>query len=222
MSEPSEHLEHLDEGRRLTDKVDELIQQGKPAQARAVLARGWEEVVPGLPLRYPVALENFSSRVARRLARSLKEDQIAGHVGRPELSLSLSGSRVPKAVVRLGDERLGDLPAEQARFLYELGTNATLYRPHLTAIRASDEGGIAAVEIELVRPEMTGCPKCGQAHDPAQVCASSSDDEAEEPEAPTAGLQEAIDVIAVEEHRSRFSVKGMLDQIEKGKKKSGR
>jgi len=215
MSEP---LEHLGEGRRLTDKVDELVQQGKPAQARAVLARGWEEAVPGLPLRYPVALESFSSRVARRLARSLKEAQIAGHAEVPELSLLLSGSRVPKAVVRLGDERLGDLPAEQARFLHDLGTKATLYQPHLTAIRASDEGSIAAVEIELVRPELTGCLKCGQTHNPEQACAPSSSAESE---AAAAGLQEAIDVIAVEEHRARFSVPDMLDQIETGKKKSG-
>lgn len=218
MTEP---LEHLEEGRRLTDKVDELVQQGKPAQARAALARGWAETVPGLPLRYPVALENFSSRVARRLARNLEEAQAAGRVESPELSLLLSGSRAPKAVVRLGEERLGDLPAEQARFLHELGPNAELYEPRLTAIRASDEGDVAAVEIELVRPEMTSCPKCSQTHDPAGVCPSGPAGESEEEsEAPPAGLQEAIDVLAVEEHRARFSVQDLLDQADTGKKKT--
>lgn len=195
------HEERLVEGRRLTEKVDEFLQQGKPLQARSVLARNWQDAVPELPLRYPIVLESVSSRFARQLARFLR----AGG-GKPELALSLTGSRVPRGSVAVSGRRLGDLPQEQAAYLQGLGESANVYEPRLMAIRLN-EGEVDSVEIEMVRPELRRCPNCDKLHGGDEalceecLAASSSrkakaaKEAASESEAPPLALHEAIDAV---------------------------
>lgn len=200
------HEERLLEGRRLTEKVDEFMQQGKPLQARSVLARNWQDSVPELPLRYPVVLESVSSRFARQLARFLR----AGGE-KPVLTLALTGSRVARGSVSVSGRRLGDLPQEQAAYLQGLGSSASVYEPRLTAIRLSSEGEVDGVEIEMVRPELRRCPNCDKLHGGEEAlcedCLSESsvrkakaaESASAESEAPPLALHEAIDTVTVQE-----------------------
>lgn len=217
MSEASEHLE---EGRRLTEKVDELVQQGKSPQARSALAKGWQDAAPELPLRYPIVLENIATRTAKYLAVVLSAAKREDHLEDPELVLELSGSRTPRASVRYKGARLGDLPSAQVQFLGEISEYAALYKPRLIAIRVSETGIIGAVEIEMVRPEAPKCPICGQEHSPGGSCEKTVS--SQEQEVPPTSLQEAIDVIVVEEHKAQFTIREMLDRIDGDKGKRSR
>lgn len=188
------------EPRWLAERVDDLLDEGKPLAARSVLGRNWQDAVPELPLRYTVVLEQVSERTTRRIARILHE-----HDPVPTLSLHLRGSRRLRVLVRVStpgsnDERLGEFSPEQAQFLHSLGERASLYRAQLTAIRAS-----GAATIELVRPELRSCSSCERLHAELHVnCAECRKlrrpkaPERVESETPALALQEALDAIALD------------------------
>jgi hypothetical protein len=200
MDEKNENTEKIEQGRRLTGRVEDLLQQGRPVEAKRALARSWQDVAPELPLRWTLLLERVSRRAVLRIARELSSD-----VNAPALELQLRGSRVPRAAVLAGGERLGQLPADQAKFLHEIGEHAALYTPQLCALRVNAEGELAIVEIELVRPELHSCEQCGSRHaGPHLVCEDCQNGTPGEKstvavEAPPIALQEALDALVSDE-----------------------
>jgi hypothetical protein len=185
-------------GRRLAERVDEFMQQGKPLQARSLLARNWQDAAPDLPLRYPVVLEAISARFAAQLARYVR---MGGQA--PELTVELSGKQVIRGHIASAGRRLGDLPRDQAEYLASLGADAAVYTAKLLSIRLSASGDPDTVEVELVRPELRRCSSCGRLHDEVEQvnCADCrakrrrKDPERAEPEGAPLALQEAIDAL---------------------------
>jgi len=191
----------LVEGRRLAERVDDLLAQGKQQQARSVVARGWQDAVPELPLRYPVVLARPSVRFASQLARYIR---VGGDA--PELKVELSGKQVIHGTITVSGRRLGELPDSEAAYLHSLGADAEVFTPRLTAIRVSATGESDKVEIELVRPELRRCSSCGRLHGEDTVnCADCralrrpKDPDKVESEASPVALHEAMDAALADE-----------------------
>ena len=195
---------HLAGGRKLAVRVDDLLKQGKPLQARSVVARNWQDGAPELPLRYPLVLEGLAVRFVAQLARYLRA---GGET--PTLSLDLSGKTAIHGVVSISGRRLGELPRDEAEYLRGLGADAEVFVPKLIAIRVSPSGEPAKVEVEMVRPELRRCSSCGRLHGDDEVnCASCralrrpKDPGKVESEGSPVALHEAMDAALADEQSS--------------------
>lgn len=151
--------------RALLDRVSELLQEGKEAQAKSLLTRQLGRLLPDPPVRWSCGLEEVDDQLALRLVRKLRNGDLL-----PQLSLrrTREGGR---AVIVGTRARLGLLPPAEVEHLIALGEDAKLYTPHLLEVRADERGRLAALTIELVRPEFRYCSFCGARHtDPHLNC----------------------------------------------------
>lgn len=196
--------DRLADARDLIARIDDNLQQGKAAQAKSLFARRWRDLVPELPLRFPIVLAKPSERAAAKLAQGMKGGQEP-----PALKLVPRSARHGGYVVSTSEgTRLGDLPAKDAEFLRSLGEDAALYTPHLLELRppTKETDRPVLIAVELVRPELRYCSFCGKRHsDPHVNCADCrrerrqvNPDKAAE-ELPLVPLHEALDALISDE-----------------------
>lgn len=164
MSEESQNPSEIEErARELAERVEDQRRKGSLSSARRAFSQNWRDAVPELPLRFSVILVRPERDALAELLRRMRKHA----ANPPELRLHRASAELVE--VRLGRMRIGDLPAQDAKLLKELGADAKLYRPQLIEIRNNERGKLDYVAIELVRPEIHYCSSCGAKHDGTHV-----------------------------------------------------
>jgi hypothetical protein len=156
--------DRIAEGRGLADRVEELVRDGRPEAARRVFAQNWRDSVPDLPERFSVSLRKINRDLLGVIARRL--------VGRslpPELEFHSVDLEIAVRSVDDDHQVIGWLRPVDARFLNDLGEDASLYRPQLLEIGVDKSGSPSSVAISVVRPELRSCSSCGARHADAHV-----------------------------------------------------
>jgi len=184
-------------GAEFAEEVSEHMREGQPARANQAFARGWRDAVPDLPLRFSVILVRPDRKVITGLDKQLRDEN------EPEMCLQRVDLSTVTVNLTEGGQRIGNLPADDARLLHELDADAALYRPQVLEIRYNARGRLDHIAVELVRPEVRLCSSCGEPHAGSHVncdkCRSKRRPKGDERyEASPVSFHDAIDEIARE------------------------
>lgn len=155
---PDDENDPMADQRAIVDQIEDYLEQGKQAQAKSLLTRRWRDLVPELPLRFSVVLEQPRAADAFFLGQRLKAGSSA-----PRLLITEEEGALHVKIAR--GAVLGRIPADDAEFLRSVGDDAKLYELHVLEIR---EGG-SVVAVEFVRPELRTCSFCGKRHSEPHV-----------------------------------------------------
>ena len=146
-----------DPAAEMLGEVAEHLRGGHTGRAQAAFSRGWRDAVPELPLRFSVILVRPDREVVAEVDKLVREGT--------EVKMQLE--RIDESLVQvvLADaQRVGNLPAEDARLLQDLGADADLYSPLVLEIRYNEKGRLDYIAVELVRPEVRYCSACSRQH----------------------------------------------------------
>jgi hypothetical protein len=145
-------------GSEFAKEISEHLREGDHGSASRAFARGWRDAVPDLPLRFSVILVRPDRDVIASLYKQLRDGD--------ELEMCLQRVSASEVTVNLvdGGQRIGDIPAADARLLHELDADSALYRPQVSEVRYTARGRFDYIAVELVRPEVKLCSSCGEPH----------------------------------------------------------
>jgi hypothetical protein len=154
------------EAQQLTEKVDKALASGSISQAKRAFNQNWREAVPELPLRFSVILEDLNLENVYELLKMKRKDKM------PQLKLQIVKNRTAVQMVRGRKLIIGFLPKRDSSLLDQLGDKAfKLYQPRILEAPRKDDGSLAYLAVELVRPESNICSSCGKKHsDPQANC----------------------------------------------------
>jgi hypothetical protein len=154
------------EAQQLTEKVDKALASGSISQAKRAFIQNWREAVPELPLRFSVILEDLNLENVYELLKMKRKDKM------PQLKLQIVKNRTAVQMVRGRKLIIGFLPKRDSSLLDQLGDKAfKLYQPRILEAPRKDDGSLAYLAVELVRPESNICSSCGKKHsDPQANC----------------------------------------------------
>lgn len=194
----SEHSSNQGErASELADEVSAYVREGKHGRATQAFQRGWRDAVPELPLRFSVVLVRPDRELVAQIHRRLV-DKIE-----PKLCLQRTDEFSVQVVLADDGQRLGSLPAQDARLLADLQAPDALYHPQVLEIRYDDQGRFHRIAVELVRPELRYCSACGNKHSGPHInCADCRSKRrrkgAERYESSPVNFHEALDTLARE------------------------
>ena len=149
-------IEYIAPGAEFAEEVAKNTREGHLVRANRVFTRGWRDAVPDLPLRFSVVLVRPDRKAVTQLDRRLRDED--------EPQMQLCRQDAGAVEVTVDGQRIGDLPADDARLLAELDAAIDLYSPRVLEIRYTTRGRLDYIAVELVRPEVRLCSSCNLPH----------------------------------------------------------
>jgi len=197
VSEPNAQMNAAERAAELAEEISGHVRDGAHDRAARAFRRGWRDAVPELPLRFSVILVRADRELVAWLHRQLVDHS------EPEIALRRSDESSVDVVIAATGQRLGSLPAQDARLLAELDAADDLYRPQVMEIRYDERGRFDHIAVELVRPQLRYCSACTKPHAGPYVncdeCRAKRRRKGEERyEASPVAFHEALDAIARE------------------------
>lgn len=164
----------LGEGRELESRVRALLHHNKATTAKKEFSEKWEGILPSLPTRFTITLEDVETENIVRLIRGHSVDTAWEVLNGIELKLAarLDPRRPQRIAVyyqeTIGARRkiIGFLPNEDSKYLRSFGATRKAYLPSFRELHNLSDESIAGtvVVVEFSRPELHICSSCGNEH----------------------------------------------------------
>lgn len=174
----------LDRHQEVADEVAQLLSLGHHHAAERALVRGGGAVLPDLPLRFGMVLRAVRQRASRDLVVAVREGRT--------VTLTLDDPGDGPILVRWDAQVVGQLAGHDTALVRAFGERRALYTPRLLELAIRGDR-VHTIAVEMTRPELRECDRCGAMHaDAFVVCDACRGVTGEAPPVHVAGAVEAL------------------------------